>query len=215
MFRMDTMEEIDFDELFAHRGGFAFAYAKLLAYAVHVIQKRQSNTPNGRVISQLDKAEIVAHAFSRLVDCEFLHDGEAVYLQLRRHIDNHVRGLQKLIRPLVIKAIDPASDPADSLTVSDIVDHNSEREALHTVEERNFYETVIDETQKQYPKGSVEYRLIEALLEGWSKPADVAELLELSMDEYNNIYRRVCRKAATVKGTLIEKQQGGSYGGRR
>ncbi len=203
---METLEEIDFDKLFAHRGGFALAYSKLLAYTVSVIEKRQSNTQNGREVAQLDKEEVVAEAFSRLVKCEFLHDGEAVYLQLRRHIDNHIHGIQKRVRPVAMAAIDSASDPDDSQTVIDIVDRSSEVEALLAAEEQEFYNTVIDETKNEYSEKGIEYRLIETLLEGWSKPADVAELLELSMNDYNNVYRRVSRKAAKVKAKLILKQ---------
>lgn len=201
-------QQPDLDRVFAHRGGFEQAMEKLYAWAIVVINMRSGPSRNGRAVSKLDAKELVKNALARLVEMPSLEDGEEVYRQLRRHIDNEVRSLQKrkTVDPKVvaIAAGVPAegstevSEPEDC-TVSDVAD------SVEQAEENEFYRGLLREQQKQYNKTSSENLLIDHILDGWSDRSDIAELMGITTAEYDILYKRVARAARELKEATLRR----------
>jgi hypothetical protein len=163
-------DNIDFDVLFAHRGGFAMAYAQLCAYAITVIRKRSGLTRNGRKVAKLDAKELVAHALSRLVELESFDDGEAVYCQLRRFIDNYVHTLQKKTTEPVLVPVSTGSYEEDSGILPELEDISGTipSDDVERREENDIHREILESLRASYPCDCVEQRYIDLVLEGWS-----------------------------------------------
>ncbi|MFA5263919.1 MAG: hypothetical protein WC378_08820 [Opitutaceae bacterium] len=198
----------DFDKLFAHRGGFAMAFAKLTAFAIVVIRKRSGTTKNGRVIAELDAKQLVVAALARLNECEFLDDGEAVYKLLRRHIDNSVRTIQKRTNAPVEVSIGTGTYEPDAEVIAELEDETSENPA--DVAELNaedvFYKTVLSETKSKFKAGGLESQFIDMLIEGWRDRQDSCELLKIIPEQYDALLKRVSRAAIAQKEAVLKKK---------
>jgi hypothetical protein len=198
----------DFDRLFAKRGGFAMVVAKLTAYAIIVIKRRSGPTRNGRLIAKLDAKDLVVHALSRLTELPSLEDGEAVYFQLRRHIDNRVRTIQKqktepTLLPLATEVgeegIEVAIEPADE---------NAENpaDAAEQSAEDDFYRDALNETKKKFKPGGAEAKLTDLIIDGWRDRQDISELMNITPHHYDVLIKRVGRAAQAVKEELLRRK---------
>lgn len=204
------MEEsiVDFDKLFEHKGGFAMAVAKLRAYAIVVIHKRSGPKKNGRAVAKLDAQQLVLNALSRLTEMPSLENGEEVYFQLRRHIDNEVRTLQKKKPEPALVSIALGTPTENSPEVAEPEDCNATspaEDAERSVEDE-FYRTLFQELYTQYKKDSPEHRLIGHILDGWTERAEIAELMGINPDKYDPIFKRVCRAALALKNEHLKKK---------
>lgn len=198
----------DLDRILAHRGGYERATEKLAAYAVIEIRKRSGPSKNGRAVAKLDPRELVKNAVARLVEMKSFDDGEAVYFQLRRHIDNEVHGVQKRKnvepRSVAIAAGAPfdgsheVGEPEDC-NATDIAD------GVEQAEEDNFYRDLLRKQQSQYKPDSQESALIGHILEGWSERNEIAELMGITVEQYDIVYKRVCRAACELKESTLRK----------
>ena len=200
--------EVDFDKLFAHRGGFSVAYKKLLAYAIVVIEMRSGPVAGGAVVARLDAKEVVNRAFERILteDCSF-QDGEAVYLQLRRHIDNAVRTIQKapVKERAVAIGIDETSPTATAVGLLADENATSPAEAAELGEEDDSYKIVLNEAKAKSKPGSLESQFIDILIEGWRDRPDVCELLKITPEQYDALLKRVSRAAKTLKMEYLRR----------
>lgn len=200
--------DIDFDELFAHRDGFAMAYAKLCAYAVVVIKKRSSLTKNGRKVAKLDAKDVVARAFSRLVELESLDDGETVYCQLRRYIDDYVHTLQKKAAEPVLVPASTGGFEEDSRILPELEDINGSipTDDAERSEENNLYREILESLKANYPSDGLEQRYIDLVLEGWSERQELSALLEIKPSEYDVLYKKVGRAAVAAKEESLQRK---------
>lgn len=201
-------DNIDFDVLFAHRGGFAMAYGQLYAYAIVVIRKRSGLTRNGRKVAELDAKELVAHALSRLVELELFDDGEAVYCQLRRFIDNYVHTLQKRTAELVLVPVSTGSYEEDSRILPELEDINGTipSDDVERREENDLYRDILESLKASYPSNGVEQRYIDLVLEGWSGRNELSELLEIRPSQYDVLYKKVSRAAVAAKQRFLQRK---------
>ncbi|MBC2601161.1 hypothetical protein [Puniceicoccus vermicola] len=202
---MNVGKPPDFDKLFAHRGGFAMAYAKLTAYAITVINKRKGPSKNGRIIEKLDAQELVKHALSRLVECEDINDGEAVYCLLRRHIDNYVRTIQKQKTNPTLVQIATSGYEEGSARISEPKVENTKNpaETSEQKDENEFYKELLAQTKLKFKSEGVEFALLELVIEGWSDRSELAALLEITPQQYDVILKRVSRAAISLKDQLL------------
>jgi hypothetical protein len=198
----------DFEKLFAHRGGFAMAVAGLTAYAVTVIRKRSGLTKNGRIIAKLDAKDLVVHALSRLTECESFEDGEAVYLQLRRHIDNRVRTIKKQKAEPTLIPIATGGYEEDAEIAAEPEDENAENPAdvAERTAEDELYKELLNETKKKYKPNSAEVALIDLVLDGWNDRQEIAELMRITPEQYDILVKRVGRVAQTMKEDTLRKK---------
>jgi hypothetical protein len=201
---------VDFDQLFAHRGGFDTAYMKLCVYAVDVIERRSGPTGGGAVVRSLDAKAVVAEAFARvLAEITQSDDGETVYRQLRRHIDNQVHTIQKspvAARQVSLDALraDPDVKRAPDFPDEAAVDPADQAEAG---EEDSFYKGVLEATKPKYPADSKEWKFIELLIEGWRERHEVCELLQITPEQYDALLKRVSRAAKAKKLEMLGKRK--------
>jgi len=200
-------DNIDFDVLFEHRDGFAAVYAKLCFYAITVIKKRSSLTRNGLKVAELDAKELVAHALSRLVELESFDDGEAVYCQLRRFIDDYVHTLQKKTTEPVLVPINTGNYEEDSGILPELEDINGgiPSDDAERREENEINRGIIKSLKSRYPLGSLEQRYIDLILEGWSERQELSELLDIEPSTYDALYKRVGRAAIAAKQEFLRR----------
>lgn len=198
----------DFEKLFAHRGGFAMAFGQLFAYAITVIKKRSGFTKNGRIIAKLDAKDLVVHALSRLTECESFDDGEAVYFQLRRHIDNKVRTIKKQEAEPILIPITTGGFEEDAEGAAEPEDENAENPAdvAERTAEDNLYRELLDETKKKYKPSSAEATLIDLVLDGWNDRQEIAELIKITPEQYDILVKRVGRAAQAMKEESLKKK---------
>jgi len=198
----------DLDHILAHRGGYEQAAEKLAAYAVIVIQLRSGPTPNGRAVARLDPKELVKNAVARLVEMDSFADGEAVYRQLRRHIDNEVHCLQKSknLEPKSV-AIAAGAPVEGSREVGEPEDCNAPDvgESVSRDEENAFYRDLLREQQSKYPANSQEHALIGHFLEGWTERAEIAELMGITVERYDIVYKRVIRAVRDLRQATLRR----------
>jgi len=203
-----TPPEVDFDKLFAHRGGFALAYVKLLAYAISVIQRRSGPIKGGAIVAKMDAKELVAHAFARLTEgCSF-EDGEEVYRQLRRHIDNRAHTIQKAPVPPRHVSVWPGHEGPTTDAVNELKDENATNpaSAAELSEEDDFYKSVLTETKRKFKADGTEPKFIDILIEGWKDRPDVCELMNITPEQYDALLKRVSRAAKAVKEEFLKRK---------
>lgn len=198
----------DFDRLFAKRGGFAMVVARLTAYAIVIIKKRTGPSRNGRIIAQLDAKELVIQAFARLTEIPSLEDGEAIYFQLRRHIDNHVRTIQKQkTEPVLVSLATEVGDEGVEVA-AEPADENAENPA-HVAEqnaEDDFYRDVLNETKMKFKPGGAEVKLIDFVIDGWSDRQEISELMNITPQQYDVLIKRVGRAAQAMKEDRLRRK---------
>lgn len=183
------------------------AYVKLTAYAITVINKRKGPSRNGRIIEKLDAQELVKHALSRLVECEDLDDGEAIYCLLRRHIDNYVRTIKKQkSQPTLVGIATPGFEDGSHLK-AELEDINASDPAdiSEQHDENEFHKELLTQTKKKFKEDSPEVALIDLVLEGWSVRSELASLMDITPKKYDVILKRVSRAALAVKDQLLIK----------
>jgi hypothetical protein len=201
---------VDFDQLFAHRGGFDIAYMKLCVYAIDVIERRSGPTGGGAVVRSLDANAVVADAFVRvLAEDTQSDDGEAVYLQLRRHIDNQIHTIQKspvVARQISLDALraDPDAKQAPDFPDVGAVDPADQAE---TEEEDSFYKGVLEATKRKYAADSKEWNFVDLLIDGWRERQEVCELLQITPEQYDALLKRVSRAAKAKKLEMLGKRK--------
>jgi hypothetical protein len=203
-----AIPEVDFDKLFSHRGGFALAYVKLLAYAITVIQKRSVPTKGGAIVAKMDAKELLAHAFSRLTEgCSF-EDGEEVYRQLRRHIDNKVRTVQKVPVPPRHVSVGAGHEGPTTNTVNELQDENATNpaSAAELSEEDDFNKSILTETKRKFKADGMEPKFIDILIEGWKDRPDVCELMNITPEQYDALLKRVSRAAKAEKEEFLKRK---------
>ncbi len=184
------------------------AMGKLRAYAIVVIKRRTGPTKNGRAVAKLDAWQLVRNALARLVEMPSLENGEEVYLQLRRHIDNEVHTLQKKKTPdPKVVAIATGTPVEGSREVGEPEDCNATdvADGVEQAAEDDFYRDLLREQQKHYKSTSAEHKLIGCILEGWSERAEIAELMGISPEQYDVIYKRVSRAVCALKETTLKR----------
>jgi hypothetical protein len=201
---------VDFDQLFAHRGGFDTAYMKLCVYAVDVIERRSGPAGGGAAVRSLDARAVVADAFGRvLAESTQSDDGEAVYRQLRRHIDNQIRTIQK--SPVVARqvSLDALRADPDVKKASDFPDEGGVDPAdqAEADEEDSFYKGVLEATKPKYSADSKEWKFIDLLVDGWRDRQDVCELLQITPEQYDALLKRVSRTAKAKKLEMLGKRK--------
>lgn len=198
----------DLDRILAHRGGYEQATEKLAAYAVTVIRKRSGPTKNGLAVARLDPIELVKNAVARLVEMESFDDGEAVYCQLRRHIDNEIHCLQKSksLEPHSV-AIAAGAPVEGSREVGEPEDCNAPDvgDSVSRDEENTFYRDLLREQQSKYKTNSHEHALVGHVLDGWTERSEIAELMSITVEQYDIAYKRVCRAMRDLKDTKLRK----------
>jgi hypothetical protein len=201
---------VNFDQLFAHRGGFETAYMKLCVYAVDVIERRSGPTGGGAVVRSMDAKAVVADAFARiLAESPQSDDGEAVYRQLRRHIDNQIHTIQKspvIARQVSLDALraDPHGKQAPDFPDEGAVDPADQAEAD---EEDSFFKGVLEATKPKYPADSKEWKFIDLLVGGWRERQDVCELLQITPEQYDALLKRLSRAAKAKKLEMLVKRK--------
>lgn len=183
------------------------AYAKLTAYAITVINRRKGPSKNGRLIEKLDATELVKHALSRLVECKSLEDGEAVYCLLRRHIDNHVRTIQKQKTNPTLVQIATSGYEEDSSVIAELEDENTltPAETSDRKDENEFHKGLLAKTRSKFKPDSAEVHLIDLVIEGWSGRSELSTLLEVTTQEYDAILKKVSRTALSLRDQILEK----------
>jgi hypothetical protein len=200
----------DLNRVFEFMGGFGIAAGKLRAYAIYVIKKRSSLTKNGRAVSNLDAWQLVRNALARLTEMESLDNGKEVYFQLRRHIDNEVHTLQKKRTPdplfVAIATGTPTegspevAEPEDC-TATDVADA-AERSA-----EDDFYRDLLRDLQKGFKANSADSQLVGHILDGWSERREIAELMGITPEQYDTVYKRVARAALALKENTLKRTE--------
>ena len=201
---------VDFDQLFAHRGGFDTAYMKLCVYAVDVIERRSGPTGGGAVVRSLDAKAVVADAFARVLAENTQSDvGESVYRQLRRHIDNQIHTIQKspvVARQVSLDALraDPDVKQAPDFPDESAVDPADQAEAD---EEDSFYKGVLEATKRKYTADSKEWKFIDLLVDGWRERQEVCELLQITPEQYDALLKRVSRSAKAKTLEMLGKRK--------
>lgn len=201
---------VDFDQLFAHRGGFETAYMKLCVFAVDVIERRSGPSGGGAVVRTLDAKVVVADAFARvLTENTQWDDGEAVYRLLRRHIDNKIHTIQK--SPVVARqvSLDALRANLDDEKAPDFPDEGAANPADQAAadEEESFYKSVLEATKPKYPAGGNEWKFIDLLIEGWRDRQEVCELLQITPEQYDALLKRVSRAAKAKKLEMLGKRK--------
>lgn len=198
----------DLDRILAHRGGYEHATEKLGAYAVIVIRLRSGPTPNGRAVANLDPKEVVRNAVARLVEMKSFEDGEEVYRQLRRHIDNEVHCLQKSknLEPKSV-AIAAGTPVEGSREMGEPEDCNAPDvgDSVSRDEENAFYRDLLRKQQSQYKANSHESALIGHFLEGWTERGEIAELMGITVEQYDSAYKRVVRAVRDLKQATLRR----------
>jgi hypothetical protein len=198
----------DLDRVLAHRGGYLQATEKLVAYAVIVIRKRSGPNGNRRAVLGLDPVELVKDAVARLVEMESLDDGEAVYCQLRRHIDNAVHGVAKSKKPqpksvaiaagVPVEGSREVGEPEDC-TATDVAD------GVEQAEEDDFNRDLLRQQQSKYKPDSREAALIGHILDGWTERGDIAELMGITAAQFDIVYKRVGRAVRELKDATLTR----------
>jgi len=198
----------DFETLFAHRGGFAMAFAKLAAYAVTVIKKRSGPTRNGKIVAALDAKQIVIQALSRLTECDSLEYGEIVYCQLRRHIDNGVRTIQKSRSIPINISIGTGTYEPDAGVIAELEDETAKSPAdeAELSEEDAFYKKVLSEAKTKFKPDGLESKFIDMLIDGWRDRQDACELLKITTEQYDALLKRVSRAANAKKEEYLKNK---------
>jgi len=183
------------------------AYAKLTAYAITVINKRKGPSKNGCIIGGLDAQELVKHALSRLVECESLEDGEAVYCLLRRHIDNYVRTIQKQKNHPTLVQISTSGYEEGSSAIAEPEDESAQTpaETSEQKDENEFHKELLVQTKEKFEPQSAEVALIDLVIEGWSERSELAALMGVTTQKYDAILKKVSRAALAVKDQLLKK----------
>ncbi len=198
----------DLDRILAHRGGYEQATEKLAAYAIIEIRKRSGPTKNGRAVAKLDAKEVVKNAIARLVEMKSLDDGEAVYFQLRRHIDNEIHGVQKrksaeprtvaLAAGVPVEGSKEVGEPEDC-NATDVAD------GVEQAEEDDFNRNLLRKQQAEYKPNSQEHALIGHILEGWADREEIAELMGIKVEQYDIVYKRVARAVRELKEATLRR----------
>ncbi|MDI1343887.1 MAG: hypothetical protein PSV22_07300 [Pseudolabrys sp.] len=201
-------ETPDLDRILACRGGYEQATEKLAAYAVIVIRKRSGPTKNGLAVARLDPKELVKNAIARLVEMESFDDGEAVFFQLRRHIDNEVHCLQKSknLEPRSV-AIAAGAPVEGSREVGEPEDCNAPDAAdvLEREEENKFNRDLLRKQQSLDKANNHENVLIGHILDEWTERSEIAELMGITVEQYDIVYKRVCRAVRDLKDATLRK----------
>ena len=197
----------DLDRLFEHRGGFAMAVAKLRAYAIIVIKQRSGPTKNGRAVAKLDAQQLVVNALSRLTEMPSLDNGEEVYFQLRRHIDNEVHTLQKKKPDPTLLPIAVGEPEEGGVEVADPEDCNATdpSEGAERKAEDDFYRELLQELRTHYKPSSAENQLIGYVLQKRHERQEIARLIGISPEQYDATLKKVGRAAQALKETNLKK----------
>lgn len=200
----------DFDQLFAHRRGFDAAYLQLCVYAIDRIRARSGPSGGGAVVGSLDAKAVVADAFARILREETnWADGEAVYRQLRRHIDNYLHTIEKSPVPARHRSLEALRDDPDEEKSFDVPDENAADPADEAVkqEEEDFNKSVLEATKAKYPPTSKEIEFIDQLIEGWRDRQEMSELLDITPERYDALLKRVSRAAIAKKREMLAKRK--------
>ena len=203
-------DEVDLDALLAHRGGVSGACKQLAGYAVEVINRYSCRDGNWGAVRGVDPNDVVNHAFERiLTDWKDWPNGEDLFKQLRRHVQNyiHVLAKSKLQQRFVQPGDgDPETSESDIPEIDYFADANAldPAEAAEVTDDEETSRRFLDHLRTVFPSGSIETRLIDLLIEGWRDRKEASELLEIKPEEYDKVFKRVQRSAIKHRANFMQ-----------
>ncbi len=192
---------VDFERLFAHRGGANVAFKKLTLFAAVKISQHSKGIGGGHeAVAQLAPEEVVGHAVERaLTTPEIWEDGEALYLKLRDHIDNYVRGLAKskkedrIVRDAGLSQVE--EDDSDAKREPEDVRAESPSRQATLSDDRAYAEKILHQVRDRPKATPQEKQMIDHLLEGWRDRPDMCDLMSIDGETYDKLLKRIARAA--------------------
>ena len=175
------------DVLWRERGGLKAAYRALVAYAHARISLRSTSTAGGQKVAQLQAEEVVNKAIESAVMSESCPiEGEALYLLVRRNIDNPLRTLEK--SPSAMRAV-AIGDNAEEGEV-DVADEDAESpaEAALLDEKNAFNGRVADETRRRLKSPHcLEAKLLDLILKRAGDKTKLCQMLGIDGAKFDRL----------------------------
>jgi hypothetical protein len=206
---------VDFERLFAHRGGATSAFKKLAAFAAEKISRHSQSTTGGHAaVAQLRAEEVVGHAVLRaLKDPTVWNDGEVLYRELRRHIDNYIRGLAKskkedrLVREGDLVRANEDDDEEEAANEPADPQAKSPRQEAVIADDVEFCREVLAKVRGLPKTDDLEKRMIDLLIEGWRDRPDMCDLLKIDPETYDLRLKRIARAAQKLATQAAQERK--------
>lgn len=188
-----AVDPSELDRLLAAQGGFREAYKKLQLLSKATLAMYDGNSSARVALRQIDADEVVNHAFERLFS-EGFEDQENVYFKLRNFVKNFVRTKAKLKKEARTIRVTPDSDiygqyegyydPTEQLPDA----------RMDIIDDFDFCKKVIFRLRTDISHDEILKTLCDAIIEGYTEPEDLMELMGVDKSGYRAAFLRLRRR---------------------